>query len=87
MAAILFVMAAILFLMTAIVQKYVPYLINPGNLFTMNRVQNPEDPGFLPSLLFLHSCILSSLKMIHPIMPFITEELYHRLPKANIFFL
>ncbi|XP_023349810.1 valine--tRNA ligase isoform X2 [Eurytemora carolleeae] len=49
--------------------------------YIKQNIQNPEDPGFLPSLLFLHSCILSSLKMIHPIMPFITEELYHRLPK------
>ena len=37
-------------------------------------------PEFLPSLLILHSCVISSLKMLHPIMPFITEELYQRLP-------
>jgi len=45
------------------------------------HLQNPEDPKFLPCLLFLHTVLLSSLKMMHPIMPFITEELYQRLPK------
>ena len=34
----------------------------------------------MSSLLFLHTSVLSAIKMIHPVMPFITEELYQRLP-------
>merc|ERR1712142_1439793 len=38
------------------------------------------NPEFLSSLLILHSCVLTSIKMLHPVMPFITEEIYQRLP-------
>merc|ERR1719239_342022 len=34
----------------------------------------------LPSLLILHSCVLTSIKLLHPILPFLTEELFQRLP-------
>jgi len=43
-------------------------------------LSDPNNPEFLSSLLILHSCVLTSLKMLHPIMPFVTEELYQRLP-------
>jgi len=45
------------------------------------NIRNPENPAFMSSLLFLHTSVLSAIKMIHPVMPFITEELYQRLPK------
>lgn len=48
--------------------------------FIKSSLSDPNNPEFLPSLLILHSCVLTSLKMLHPIMPFITEELYQRLP-------
>jgi len=43
-------------------------------------LQDPDSPRFHASLMFFHTCIMTSLKMLHPIMPFITEELYHRIP-------
>jgi len=48
--------------------------------FIKPSLSDPNNPEFLPSLLILHSCVLTSLKMLHPIMPFITEEIYQRLP-------
>jgi valyl-tRNA synthetase len=32
----------------------------------------------------LYTCLDFGLKLLHPFMPFITEELYHRLPGANV---
>ena len=32
----------------------------------------------------LYKCLSDGLKLLHPIMPFITEELYHRLPVTPI---
>ena len=60
------------FIYTDLCDTYVEY-IKPN-------LSDPNNPAFLPSLLILHSCVISSLKMVHPIMPFITEELYQRLP-------
>jgi valyl-tRNA synthetase len=37
-------------------------------------------PSFALSLSVLHTSLLTGLKLLHPFMPFITEELYHRLP-------
>ena len=48
--------------------------------YVKESLQSPEHPEFLPSLLFLHSCLVSAIKLLHPIMPFLTEELYQRLP-------
>ena len=31
----------------------------------------------------LYTCLLNGLKLIHPIMPYVSEELYHRLPAYN----
>ena len=36
------------------------------------------------ALAVLYTCLDFGLKLLHPLMPFITEELYHRLPGANI---
>jgi valyl-tRNA synthetase len=49
--------------------------------YVKESLQSPDQPAFLPSLLFLHSALISSLKMLHPLMPFLTEELYQRLPR------
>jgi len=43
-------------------------------------LQDPESPRFHASLMFFHTCMMTTLKLMHPIMPFITEELYHRIP-------
>lgn len=60
------------FIYTDLCDTYIEY-IKPD-------LSDQDNPKFLPSLLILHSCVLSSIKMIHPFMPFITEELYQRLP-------
>ena len=36
------------------------------------------------ALSVLFTCLDHGLKLLHPLMPFITEELYHRLPGANV---
>merc|ERR1712131_176520 len=48
--------------------------------FVKPSLSNHQESDFLPSLLILHTCVITSLKMLHPIVPFITEELYQRLP-------
>jgi len=48
--------------------------------FIKPNLSDTDNPAFLPSLLILHSCVMTSLKMLHPIIPFITEEIYQRLP-------
>ncbi len=35
------------------------------------------------ALAVLYTCLDHGLRLLHPIMPFITEELYHRLPGAD----
>ena len=60
------------FIYTDLCDNYVEYI--------KTSLKDPASPEFLPSLLILHSCVMSSLKMLHPIMPFITEELFQRLP-------
>merc|ERR1719150_2472244 len=60
------------FIYTDLCDNYVEYI--------KNSFKDPTSPEFLPSLLILHSCVMTSLKLLHPIMPFITEELYQRLP-------
>ena len=61
------------FIYTDVCDTYIEY-IKPN----LSDASNPE---FLPSLLILHSCVMTSLKLLHPVMPFITEELYQRLPR------
>ena len=48
--------------------------------FVKPSLADPENPDFLPALLILHSCVLTSIKMLHPILPFLSEELFQRLP-------
>lgn len=36
------------------------------------------------SLAVLFTCLDFGLRLLHPLMPFLTEELYHRLPGANV---
>ncbi|EAN32093.2 valine--tRNA ligase [Theileria parva strain Muguga] len=46
-----------------------------------------DDSSFVPTpesnaaAFVIHTCFSESLKLLHPIMPFITEELYHHLPE------
>ena len=49
--------------------------------YIKESLQSPHHPHFLPSLLFLHSALVSGIKLLHPMMPFVTEELYQRLPR------
>jgi valyl-tRNA synthetase len=54
---------------------------------TVRLSENPsaaELAARTTSLSVLHTCLDFGLRLLHPIMPFITEELYHRLPGANI---
>ena len=49
--------------------------------YVKESLHSPNHPTFLPSLLFLHSALISALKLLHPLLPFLTEELYQRLPR------
>ncbi len=39
-----------------------------------------EQEHFTSIVAVLHRVLLTGMKLLHPIMPFLTEELYHRLP-------
>jgi len=48
---------------------------------TNDDKRNPEqDAEFKSCLATLFTCLDHGLRALHPIMPFVTEELYHRLP-------
>ena len=32
----------------------------------------------------LYTCLEAGLKLLHPFMPFVTEELYQRLPRRSV---
>ena len=40
---------------------------------------NPSHPLFEETLATLYLCIVTGLKLMHPLMPFLTEELYQRI--------
>ncbi len=53
---------------------------------TVRLSENPTDAERAArnaSLAVLYTCLDNGLKLLHPFMPFITEELYHRLPGAD----
>ncbi|XP_059092271.1 valine--tRNA ligase-like isoform X1 [Tigriopus californicus] len=41
---------------------------------------DPAHPDFRETASVLHQALISGLTLLHPICPFITEELYHRIP-------
>ena len=54
---------------------------------TVRLSENPTDAERAArnaSLAVLYTCLDNGLKLLHPFMPFITEELYHRLPGADV---
>ena len=46
-------------------------------------MKNPDSSEFYSSLSTLHLVLLTGLKLLHPLMPFLTEELYQRIPKLR----
>ena len=42
-------------------------------------LSDPSEPAFVETLATLHLAITTGLKLLHPLMPFLTEELYQRL--------
>ena len=40
---------------------------------------DPEHPHFESTLETLHICLTTGLKLMHPLMPYVTEELHQRL--------
>jgi valyl-tRNA synthetase len=54
---------------------------------TVRLSENPtaaELAARTTALSVLYTCLDFGLRLLHPLMPFITEELYHRLPGANL---
>ena len=44
------------------------------------HLADPESEHFAATLATLQLVLMTGLKLMHPIMPFLTEELYHRVP-------
>ena len=44
------------------------------------HLADPDCEHFATTLATLHLVLVTGLKLMHPIMPFLTEELYHRIP-------
>lgn len=55
------------------------YLESLKNLTNVNNT----DPVKIESSAILYTCVNQALKLIHPVMPFITEELWQRLTNSN----
>jgi len=54
---------------------------------TVRLPENPtaaEQASRAAALSVLYTCLDMGLRLLHPLMPFITEELYHRLPGADV---
>ena len=50
---------------------------------SVKRVLNePQHPEFDDTLRTLYVCITTGLRLLHPLMPFLTEELYQRINAA-----
>ncbi len=47
------------------------------------RLHDNRHPEFGIALRVLHHCFITGLKLLHPIMPFITEELFQRIPALD----
>ena len=46
-------------------------------------LNNPADPEFKIKYKVLKLCLETGLKLLHPVMPFITEEIYQRIETLN----
>ena len=43
-------------------------------------LSDPDCPQFSQTLATLQKVMITGLTLLHPVMPFITEDLYHKLP-------
>ncbi len=43
------------------------------------ELSDPANPGYAESLATLKLCLTTGLKLLHPVMPFVTEELFQRI--------
>lgn len=70
---------------TAISTNYLYILLTCISLQEIIKphMKNPDSSEFYSSLSTLHLVLLTGLKLLHPLMPFLTEELYQRIPKLR----
>ena len=62
------------------IRQFLYFCLCDVYLESVKRVLNePQHPEFDDTLRTLYVCITTGLRLLHPLMPFLTEELYQRI--------
>ena len=65
------------------IRQFLYFCLCDVYLESVKRVLNePQQPEFDDTLQTLYICLTTGLRLLHPLMPFVTEELYQRINAA-----